>query len=96
MDIIKDELSEMKDKYGVILIDPPWAYQNWTEIKHGAASAQYRTMSVDEMKKIPLAEWAAKDCVVAMWASCTSTVMAFPATPSCFAVTRSVGRAGAA
>ena len=41
-------------KYGVVLADPPWAYRN--KGVEGAASAQYPTMSVEDICKLPVAD----------------------------------------
>jgi N6-adenosine-specific RNA methylase IME4 len=56
--------------YGMIEADPAWA---WTSFS-GKASAPHRTeeppypvMSLDEMKALPVADLAAKDCLLNMW-----------------------------
>lgn len=57
-------------RYGTILMDPPWG---WTSFA-GKASAPHRTeeepypvMTLDEMKALPVADIAAKDCLLMMW-----------------------------
>lgn len=57
-------------RYGTILMDPPWG---WTSFA-GKASAPHRTeeepypvMTLDEMKALPIADIAAKDCFLIMW-----------------------------
>lgn len=53
--------------YDVILADPPWSYQNWTDAKNGAAVSAYNTMSVEQIQALPVAELAAKDCALVLW-----------------------------
>ena len=36
-------------KYGVIVADPPWPYQNFSERKQGAASAIYELMTMKDI-----------------------------------------------
>src|SRR3990167_8870500 len=57
-------------KYGAILIDPPWSFRVWSE-DTGAGrspSAPYNTMGIDEIAMLPLADYAADDCVLFCWA----------------------------
>lgn len=63
-------MSVAEVKAGVIVADPNWAYKNWSDTAHGAAKAHYEGMSADEIGRIPVARWAADDCVLALW--CTN------------------------
>jgi N6-adenosine-specific RNA methylase IME4 len=57
--------------YGLIMADPPWHFRTRSEA--GAAKspqAQYRTMSLDAIKALPVAELAAADCLLWLW--CTA------------------------
>lgn len=54
-------------KFGVIVLDPPWNYKNFSKVKHGAAVAHYKTMTMADLKKIPVDRWMADDCVVVLW-----------------------------
>ena len=54
---------------GVILADPPWAYRNWSDAVHGAARAHYDGQAVEDLARVPVAEWAAPDAILAMWAT---------------------------
>lgn len=54
-------------KHSVILADPAWRYQNWTDAANGAAASAYETMLVEEIAAIPVAAWAAKDAVLTLW-----------------------------
>ncbi len=57
--------------FGVILADPPWRYQNFSDAKHGAAANHYDTMKTEDIAALQPAidSLAAKDCVLAMWAT---------------------------
>jgi len=52
-------------KYGVILADPPWKYRNAGT--RGAAENEYTTMCDLDLKAMPVAQLAAKDCLLACW-----------------------------
>ena len=55
-------------KYGVIYADPPWAYRVWSQKGNGrSAESHYSTMSLDEIKTLPVGELADKDCALFMW-----------------------------
>jgi N6-adenosine-specific RNA methylase IME4 len=54
-------------RYGVILADPAWSYDN--SGCRGAAANQYGTMSNDEIMSLPVRDFAADDCVLLMWAT---------------------------
>ena len=58
-------------KYSIIYADPPWSYSD--SGCAGAAAAQYSTMKIDELKKLPVnpagGGIAADDCVLFMWAT---------------------------
>jgi len=54
----------------VLLIDPPWSFEAYSEKGHfKGASAQYATMSMDEIKKMPIGHLAANDAVVFLWST---------------------------
>lgn len=58
------------DHFGCILADPPWAFQTFsgeTMTPHRCAEDHYRTMSLEQMAAMPVAERAAKDCALFMW-----------------------------
>lgn len=57
-------------KYGTILSDPPWSFESYSGKKgtpHRGAHDHYVTTSTEDLKKIPVSEWAAKDCALFMW-----------------------------
>ena len=54
-------------KYAVIYADPPWGYRN--RGTRAAAEKHYRTMSIGDIKALPVADIAAEDCVLFLWAT---------------------------
>ena len=62
-----DNCPEATKRYNVILADPPWTYNNAG--CRGAAANEYATMSLDELKKLPIQKLASDDCVLLMWAT---------------------------
>jgi N6-adenosine-specific RNA methylase IME4 len=57
-------------RYGLIMADPPWAFQNWSatgETKN--ATAHYRCSSLHWIRGLRVADLAARDCVLWLWAT---------------------------
>lgn len=52
-------------KYSLIYADPAWSYGN--TVSNGAAAGHYDTMSLIDMKRLPVWELAAENAVMAMW-----------------------------
>ncbi|WP_116967572.1 MT-A70 family methyltransferase, partial [Klebsiella pneumoniae] len=52
-------------RYSLIYADPAWSYGN--TISNGAAVDHYPTMSLLDMKRLPVWELAADNAVLAMW-----------------------------
>jgi N6-adenosine-specific RNA methylase IME4 len=59
-------------KYNVIYADPPWSYRDKRD-KHprmcGGASAHYPTMSMEEIKALPIKRITADNALLFMWAT---------------------------
>lgn len=56
-------------KYGVIYADPPWTFRNWSAKGTGRnAVSHYDCLSFDELAKLPVADMAADDCALFLWA----------------------------
>lgn len=54
--------------YRVILADPPWRYLTRSAKGMGRSpDRHYQTMSLDEIKALPVRDLAMKDCVLFMW-----------------------------
>ncbi len=55
-------------KYSVIYCDPPWAYRVWSKKGSGrSAESHYSTMSLEDIKALPVGDLADKDCALFMW-----------------------------
>ena len=67
-------------KYGIIYADPPWHYNQ--KNLSGAAEHHYRTMSIEEICKLKVAEVADQHCVLFLWAT-------FPQLPEALKVIKS-------
>lgn len=52
-------------KYKLIAADPPWNYSN--AVSNGAAGDHYRTMKLEDIKRLPVWDVADEDAVLAMW-----------------------------
>lgn len=57
------------NRFGCILVDPPWSFKSYSgkSAVPTQAADPYSTMSLDELKALPVAEVAAKDCLLLMW-----------------------------
>jgi len=59
-------------KYQVIYADPPWAYRDKREKSSsgricGGASTYYPTMTLEEIKNLPVQGLADNDCILFLW-----------------------------
>jgi len=57
---------EGKTKYGVIYADPPWNYSNWGR---GSAINHYDCMTDDEIRLLPVQNWAKDETVLILAAT---------------------------
>jgi N6-adenosine-specific RNA methylase IME4 len=54
--------------FGVIYADPPWTFATYSRKGKGrSAEAHYDCMTLDDIRALPVAEWAADDCVLFLW-----------------------------
>ena len=54
--------------YRVLYVDPPWAFENYSDRGGGrGADAHYDTLSIEELKAMPVQQHVAKDCVLFLW-----------------------------
>src|SRR3546814_7703369 len=52
----------------VLLADPPWRYMTYSAAGLGrSADAHYETMTLDQIRALPVVELAEKGCVLLMW-----------------------------
>lgn len=61
----------MRKKYNIIYADPPWSYNSrrakYTNNNSGETAKHYETMSINDLKKMPIAEICENDCMLFMW-----------------------------
>jgi len=66
--------------YDLIMADPPWSYRNYSKKGEGkGAAGQYACMSLDDIKALPVASLANRDCLLWLWAT-------NPLLPDCLSV----------
>jgi N6-adenosine-specific RNA methylase IME4 len=54
--------------YRVIYADPPWTFATYSRKGKGrSAEAYYDCMTMADIIALPVAEWAAEDCVLLLW-----------------------------
>jgi N6-adenosine-specific RNA methylase IME4 len=65
-------------RFGAILADPPWTFQTYSEKGKGrSAEAHYDVMTVPDICEMPVASWAAPDCVLFLWITDPSLARGF-------------------
>ncbi|WP_434664761.1 MT-A70 family methyltransferase [Paraburkholderia sp. A3BS-1L] len=69
-------LDGIAQRYPVLYVDPPWRYEH-VKTESRAIENQYPTMSLEEIKALPVAEIAFDDCVLFMWATSPKLAEAF-------------------
>lgn len=63
--------------YSAILADPPWTFETHSDEGKGRSpEMHYPCMTIDDIKALPVAEVAAKDCVLFLWIIDTHLPMA--------------------
>ncbi len=59
----------MKHKFGAIYADPPWHFRNWSAKGTGRnAISHYDCMDFGALARLPIADFAAPDCALFLWA----------------------------
>ena len=75
-----DELVVSGERFAVILADPPWRFETYSEKGQGrSAERHYPTMADEDIQALPVGALAAEDCVLLLWAT-------MPKLPAAFAV----------
>lgn len=55
-------------KYSIIYADPPWHYETYSKKGQGrSAESHYPTMSLEDIKSLPVSKIAEKDCALFLW-----------------------------
>jgi len=60
------------NKYKVIYADPPWSYKTYSKpdegtVPHRTEEEPYKSMTAEELLKLPVHKVAADDCILHMW-----------------------------
>ena len=67
MNLVGDLRGEL---FAVIAADPPWRFRTWSETNQSrAASRHYGLMTLDDIRALPVADIAAADCALFLWAT---------------------------
>jgi N6-adenosine-specific RNA methylase IME4 len=56
-------------KYNIIYADPAWNFNNWSKDPNvkGNPNKYYKTMSIEDIKKLPVKEIADDNCILFLW-----------------------------
>lgn len=65
---MKVDIFNTDKKYRIIYADPPWSYRNMGNI-HAVAAHHYNTMSLNELKNLPIENLAEENCILFIWAT---------------------------
>lgn len=58
-----------RNHYAAILCDPPWGFVTWSDKgRDRSADNHYKTLRSDALAELPVAQLAADDCVLFVWA----------------------------
>jgi N6-adenosine-specific RNA methylase IME4 len=56
--------------YDFIMADPPWRFETYSEVgQEKSASQHYDTMTLDDIKALPIGDLARSDCLLWLWAT---------------------------
>lgn len=69
-------LGQVAERYPVLYVDPPWRYEHAESVSREIEN-QYPTMSLDEIKAMPVGDIAFDDCIMFMWATSPKLAEAF-------------------
>lgn len=54
----------------MMMVDPPWAFKLRSEVNvEKSAQGKYKCMTLDDIKTLPVADLAAPDCLLWLWAT---------------------------
>jgi N6-adenosine-specific RNA methylase IME4 len=60
-----------RGRFGLVMADPPWRFSTWSArgVTRKGAGGQYRTMTLEDIKALPVGELAAEDALLWLWAT---------------------------
>jgi len=66
-----DQIIKSGKRYKIIYSDPPWQYENKKTGGSNLSGAEqkYKTMSLDELKALPIKEISESDCILFLWST---------------------------
>ena len=69
---MKVDIYKTNKKYNIIYADPPWQYKSKEclakkSILNGKLNYHYNTMTLEELKKLPVNKICEKDCLLFLW-----------------------------
>ena len=65
-------------KYSIIYADPAWSFKNYSKKGEGRNPNQhYETMSIDDIKNLPVSKIADQNCILFLWVVNHSLPLAF-------------------
>lgn len=68
-------------KYNIVYADPPWSYKTYSSKGQnkatGSVHAQYQTMSVEELEKLPVQKITNKEAMLFIWVTFPTIEQAF-------------------
>ena len=69
---MKVDIYNTNKKYNIIYADPPWQYKSKEclakkSILNGKLNYHYNTMTLEELKKLPVNKICEKDCLLFLW-----------------------------
>ena len=76
------DISNTENTYDIVYADPPWQYAN--NYTRGSAEKHYQTMSLEEIKELPINKLSKTNSVLFMWAT-------FPMLPDALELIKSWG-----
>jgi N6-adenosine-specific RNA methylase IME4 len=62
------DLLDITKKYSIVLADPPWGYKD-RRIGYGGVAGHYETMTLDQIKALPVKEIVNDDAFLFLWAT---------------------------
>lgn len=60
-------LSLPRNDYQIIYADPPWQHDDRAAAGKRGAAFKYKTMSLSDIKQLPISDYCADNCVLFMW-----------------------------
>ena len=76
---MKVDLFDTSKKYSIIYADPPWQFSAWSNKAQKHVSKHYQTMTIQDIKDLPVNELSAENAALFMWATFPNLPLALDA-----------------